>query len=162
MNLFVPSPEIRPSVEALDDKRVVKMVLETAQLLSTAIRILDPETTLPVYKMTHKNHPVSIWIRSSQDNYKYGLNYFVAICFEYTHRFGKTHKSQALLEHFLAFYNTFVIKANLPLIQTQFANCTEFKTDEVHTAYKKTLTSKWNNDKITPRWTNRNKPMWGF
>jgi len=65
MNLFVPSPEIRPSVEALDDKRVVKMVLETAQLLSTAIRILDPETTLPIYKMTHKNHPVSVWVRSS-------------------------------------------------------------------------------------------------
>jgi hypothetical protein len=162
MNLFVPSPEIRPSVEALDDKRVVKMVLETAQLLSTAIRILNPETTLPVYKMTHKNHPVSIWVRSSIDNYKYGMEYFVTICNEYTHRFGKTHKSMELLPHFCEFFKWLHTERNFPMQQTPFANCTEFKTDEVHTAYKKTLTAKWNNDKITPRWTNRNKPMWVF
>jgi hypothetical protein len=162
MNLFVPSPEIRPSVEALDDKRVVKMVLETAQLLSTAIRILDPDTTLPIYKITHKNHPVSIWMRSSINNYAYGVNYFIVICREYTYRFGKTHKCEQLLPHFIEFMKWLHTERNFPMTQTPFANCTDFKSDEVHTAYKKALTLKWGNDKIKPRWTNRNQPTWSI
>lgn len=159
MNLFVPSPCIEISVESLDDKRVVKMVLETAQVLSTAIRLHDPETTMPIYKMTHKNHPVSIWVRETPDNYKYTLDYFVKICNEYTYRFGKVHKSESLLPHFIEFCKYMAI--SFPNDgQTPFANCTEFKDDEVHLAYKKALTAKWKNDKITPRWTNRAKPIW--
>lgn len=160
MNLFVPSPIIETSVQALDDKRVVKMVLETAQVLSTAIRTLNPETTMPLYKMTHKNHPVSIWVRSSVDNYKYGLDYFVTICNEYTHRFGKTHKSQQLLPYFCEFLKWLYTERNFPMEQTPFANCTEFKEDEVHTAYKKTLIAKWNKDKLKPKWTKRTQPTW--
>lgn len=159
MNLFVPSPSIEISVESLDDKRVVKMVLETAQVLSTAIRLHDPETTMPVYKMTHKNHPVSIWVRRTHDNYKYTLDYFVKICNEYTHRFGKVHKSQSLLPYFVEFYKN-LAWSSADSGQTPFANCTEFKEDEVHLAYKKTLSNKWKNDKIKPRWTNRAKPIW--
>lgn len=161
MNLFVPSPIIETSVEALDDKRVVKMVLETAQVLSTAIRVHDSETTMPVYKMTHKNHPVSIWVRTTSDNYKFTLDYFIKICNEYTYRFGKIHKSESLLPYFVEFYKV-LATSSTPVVQTPFANCTEFKTDEVHTAYKKTLTNKWINDKITPRWTRRDKPIWNL
>lgn len=159
MNLFVPSPSIDISVESLDDKRVVKMVLETAQVISTAIRLHDPETTMPIYKMTHKNHPVSIWVRDTQDNYKYTLDYFVKICNEYTYRFGKVHKSESLLPHFIEFYKYMAVSFTNNG-QTPFANCTEFKDDEVHLAYKKALTKKWENDKIKPRWTNRAKPIW--
>lgn len=159
MNLFVPSPVIETSVEALDDKRVVKMVLETAQVLSTAIRLYDPETTMPVYKMTHKNHPVSIWVRATSDNYKFTLDYFIKICNEYTYRYGKIHKSESLLPYFVEFYKVLAISST-PVAQTPFANCTDFKKDEVHTAYKKALTTKWQNDKIKPRWTGRVRPEW--
>lgn len=159
MNLFVPSPVIETSVESLDDKRVVKMVLETAQVLSTAIRLYDPETTMPVYKMTHKNHPVSIWVRTTTENYKFTLDYFIKICNEYTYRFGKIHKSQSLLPYFIEFFKIICTQTTMAG-QTPFANCTEFKDDEVHTAYKKTLTAKWERDKIKPRWTNRAKPIW--
>lgn len=159
MNLFVPSSDINTSVESLDDKRVVKMVLETAQVLSTAIRLYDPETTMPIYKMTHKNHPVSIWVRTTQDNYKYTLDYFIKICNEYTYRFGKIHKSESLLPYFVEFYNYMAFNV-MPTGQTPFANCTDFKLDEVHTAYKKALTTKWKNDKIKPRWTGRAQPIW--
>lgn len=160
MNLFLPSPVIETSVQSLDDKRVNKMVLETAQLLSTAIRIINPETIMPIYKMTHKNHPVNIWIRSSENNYKYALDYFVTICNEYAYRFGKTHKSQGLLPHFVEFFKYICTEKNFPRDQTPFANCTEFKEDEVHTAYKKTLMAKWERDKLIPKWSKRNRPNW--
>lgn len=160
MNLFLPSPEIDVSVQALDDKRVNKMVLETAQLLSTTIRLLDPHTVLPVYKMTHKNHPVNIWIRSTKDNYKYALNYFKVICEEYTFRTGKVHKSSTLHDYFNDFMLSQAFSA-LPDGLTLFANCTEFKDDEVHTAYKKTLMAKWDRDKLIPKWSKRDRPNWG-
>lgn len=161
MNLFLPSPSIEISVESLDDKRVVKMVLETAQVLSTAIRLYDPETTMPVYKMTHKNHPVSIWVRTTPENYKYTLDYFVKICNEYTYRFGKIHKSESLLPYFIDFFKV-LLNDTTNIGLTQFANCTDFKKDEVHTAYKKALTTKWKNDKIKPRWTGRTQPIWNL
>ena len=157
MNLFLPSPLIETSVESLDDSRTIKMCLETAQILSTAIRILDPETNKPVYKMTHKNHPVCVWTRHSFENYKYTLDYFVVICKEYTHRFNKTHKSFGIVSHFVDFLKEHKFENHE---QTPFANCTDFKELEVHTAYKKALNTKWNNAKRNPRWTNRIQPEW--
>lgn len=158
MNLFIPSPIIETSVQSLDDRRLIKMCLETAQLLSTAVRIIDEDTTLPVYKLTHKNHPVAVWVRQTSGNYIYTLNYFKAICDEYSYRFKKTHKSFSLYPIFVKFITS---NEYIPLMDssiTPFANCTDYKTDEVHTAYKKCLTNKWNNDKISPRWTKRNVP----
>ena len=161
MNLFLPDPSIKVSVEALDDKRVNKMILETAQLLSTAIRIIDPDTELNIYKMTHKNHPVSIWVRSTIDNYIYALNYFKTISDEYTSRTGKVHKSSLLYPVFFEFITSNEGAMTLDKGLTPFANCTEFKEDEVHTAYKKTLEAKWIKDKLVPKWSNRERPMWG-
>lgn len=160
MNLFLPDPSIKVSVESLDDKRVNKMILETAQLLSTAIRIIDPDTELNIYKMTHKNHPVSIWVRSTIDNYIYTLNYFKTISDEYTYRTGKVHKSSLLYPVFFKFITSNEGAMTLNKGLTPFANCTEFKEDEVHTAYKKTLESKWIRDKLIPKWTNRSRPTW--
>lgn len=161
MNLFLPDPSINISVQSLDDKRVSKMILETAQLLSTAIRVLDPETELNIYKITHQNHPVSVWVRSTIDNYIYTLNYFKTISDEYTHRFGKVHKSSLLYPVFFKFITSNEVVTTLNKGVTPFANCTEFKKDEVHTAYKKTLEAKWMNDKREPKWSNRPRPMWG-
>jgi hypothetical protein len=160
MNLFLPSKSITVSVQSLDDKRVNKMILETAQLLSTAIRLLDPETTLPIYKITHKNHPVSIWVRSTVDNYIYAVNYFKVICEEYTYRTGKVHKSSTLYPYFIEFMASNESFLTLGKGLTQFANCTEFKEDEVHTAYKKTLLAKWERDKLIPKWSKRSRPTW--
>jgi hypothetical protein len=160
MNLFLPSPSINTSVQSLDDKRVNKMILETAQLLSTAIHIIDPNHDLTIYKMTHKNHPVSVWVRSSKDNFIFVINYFKAISDEYTFRTAKVHKSFSLYPVFIEFITSNYEFLELPTGVTPFANCTEFKEDEVHTAYKKTLVAKWVKDKLTPKWSNRNKPKW--
>ena len=67
MNIFVISQNPDECAQALDDLRLNKMILETAQLLSTAIRFHGYTGNL-AYKATHINHPCSIWARTSRGN----------------------------------------------------------------------------------------------
>lgn len=75
------------------DKHVVKMILETCQLLCSA-HYMSNSTYVPCYKLTHKNHPCSIWTRESVSNYKWLCNLGLELCKEYTYRYGKIHKCQ--------------------------------------------------------------------
>jgi hypothetical protein len=72
------------------------MILEAAQMLSTAHFVLDG--TQVGYKPTHKNHPCSIWIRETSENYKWTFEHFKALCDEYTFRTGKVHKTAELIQ----------------------------------------------------------------
>ena len=94
------------------DKHVVKMILESAQLLSTAHRVLDgivvegktasgrkkkvykldDERDTKLYSATHINHPSAVWARSSIENYNWLVDHFFALMQEYTYRYEKTHK----------------------------------------------------------------------
>jgi hypothetical protein len=73
------------------NKHVVKMILESAQLLCTSHHMC-PKHDLPekFYKKTHYNHPSAIWARESVDNYKWLCEHAMALCEEYTYRYGKT------------------------------------------------------------------------
>jgi hypothetical protein len=82
------------------DKHVVKMTLETAQLLSSVHRVYKTENAEKVYKLTHKNHPCAIWARASVDNYVWLYNHFSALCYEYSGRYFRTHKCESLLPLF--------------------------------------------------------------
>jgi hypothetical protein len=73
------------------DKHVVKMILETAQLLSTAHAELDGES--PAYKPTHKNHPSAVWVRSSMSAYVWAWRHLQSLGIEYSRRYGKVHKT---------------------------------------------------------------------
>jgi len=100
MNIFFLSLDPKTAAEYHCDKHVVKMILETAQLLYSAHWITDP-TRLPVgaYKLAHKNHPCSIWVRESMDNYVWLTQLGQALCQEYRFRYGnKTHKTEAHLQ----------------------------------------------------------------
>jgi hypothetical protein len=94
MNIFFLSFNPRIAAEHHCDKHVVKMILETAQLLYTAHEVLPPGG----YKKTHLNHPCAIWTRESQDNYIWLCQLGMALCVEYTFRYGKIHKTQAHIE----------------------------------------------------------------
>ena len=99
MNLFVLDFNPRIAAEHHCDKHVVKMILETAQLLYTAHWILNPEDMPPdSYKKTHVNHPCAIWVRESLSNYIWATELGLWLCNEYTHRYGKIHKTQRHLE----------------------------------------------------------------
>jgi len=121
------------------------MVLESAQLLSTAMSSLGLESP---YRSTHVNHPCSKWTRASKANYQWLLRHFVALCGEYTARYEKTHKCESFLRLFEEAASAFPEQK-----QTPFANCTTYK-DEPDTckAYRQYLADKWAKDKRRPTW----------
>lgn len=87
------------------DRHVVKMILETCQLLCTVWHVIDPEheRCVPPYRKTHVNHPCAVWARESQANYDWLFALGRALASEYCRRYGgrdgtKTHKSVAVLD----------------------------------------------------------------
>lgn len=97
MNIFFieDTSSVDKIAKAHCDKHVVKMILETAQILSTVSRLYGIEQG---YKPTHKSHPVVKWATESLENWIWTKNLGLALCSEYTHRYGKIHKTQAVLE----------------------------------------------------------------
>ena len=103
MNIFYLDPRPDTAAEMHCDKHVVKMILEYAQLLSTAHRVLDGDDVHPdLYKIAHKNHPSTIWTRSSKQHYDWLFRLFRMLSAEYSIRYGlisdtndtfKVHKS---------------------------------------------------------------------
>ncbi len=100
MNIFILDNDPIKAAQAMCDKHVVKMILESAQMLSTAHRILDNRQDKILYKSTHKNHPCTIWVMQSKAHYNWLYRHFKALCKEYTYRYGKTHLTERkLLKH---------------------------------------------------------------
>lgn len=81
------------------DKHIVKMPLETAQLLCTAHWITGSEAP---YKATHKNHPCSLWLLESLDNYMWLTQLGLELCYEYTYRYGRVHACQKVIDWCIA------------------------------------------------------------
>lgn len=150
MNIFVL--DIDPKIAATFhcDKHVVKMIVESTQMLTNAYystvlatsQITELFKTFPrtdesgnplPYKKTHYNHPCSIWARTSLDNFNWLLEMSNELCVEYTKRYNKHHKCQEYLNW---------ISQNLPNIQsiglTKFATAmpVDFITDDPISSYK--------------------------
>ena len=105
------------------DRHVVKMIVESAQLLSIAHRVLDNcvvEKLIPegktrkttryviddsrehrLYKATHINHPSAVWCRNSIENYSWLVEHFFALCKEYSTRYNKIHKCSGEIGYML-------------------------------------------------------------
>jgi hypothetical protein len=98
MNIFILDLDVKKCAQYHCDKHVVKMILETAQLLC-GVHHMTPQVTPQVpYKLSHKNHPCAIWTRESLSNYLYLCELGLELCKEYTYRYGKRHKSQDVIE----------------------------------------------------------------
>lgn len=98
MNIFYldDCPYIASTYHA--DTHVVKMAIETAQLLSTAHHILSPEAdNSELYKPTHVNHPCSVWVRENSANYQWAWQLLDGLLKEFRLRRGKTHATERLL-----------------------------------------------------------------
>jgi len=103
MNIFALHPNPQVAARWHTDKHVVKMILETAQLLSTAHRILDKDMLSPIkdemlYKKTHWNHPCAVWVRQSVANYNYAYRLLVELLQEFEYRYRHSHKTKLLLD----------------------------------------------------------------
>ncbi len=97
MNIFYLSKIIEFCAKWHLDKHVVKMPTEYNQLLAS-VHHMTGSKYKPLYKLSHKNHPCAIWARTSLSNYIYLCNLCIAVCKEYTFRYGKIHKGQGIAE----------------------------------------------------------------
>ena len=97
MNIFYLDRDIQKCAQAHCDKHVNKMILEGAQLLASAHHITNPEASMikDIYRLTHKNHPDAIWVRSSINHYLYLMDLMEALNEECQYRYGhgKVHVS---------------------------------------------------------------------
>lgn len=150
MNIFVVDPDPVVCARYLDDKRVVKMVLETCQMLSTAVTERGGGGW---YKPTHKNHPCSIWVREGVQNYAWSLDLFESLCHEYSRRYNKVHKCMDYL-HIARDSLFYMPDAEAP--RTPWADCScvepEFSPGDIFARYRECLSRKWAQDKRIPTW----------
>lgn len=156
MNIFFTDPDPVKCAEYLDNKRVIKMILESCQMLSTAINESGGKAP---YKSTHKNHPSNVWVRQSYDNFKWLWNHMLALNDQYYTRFGKNHKSAVI------FKNSDILdqaEALLPKVGlTNKPNCAansglgiSYKhVSDIYEAYKLYLNDRWENDKNDVKWS---------
>lgn len=159
MNIFYLSECPVESAQSQCDKHVVKMSLETAQLLCTARHELGESADTIPYKKTHVNHPCSIWARKSFANYKWLCGMGIALCKEYTHRYGKVHKCQAVIQDCIENTPTSNVFEYLELTTFPQAMPDEYKTDDPVLAYRNYYNvNKRNSLKCV--WTNRQEPSW--
>ncbi len=154
MNIFVLDSNPKKCAQYHSNSHVVKMVLETAQLLCGVHWMTEGGQYEIPYKLSHKNHPCSIWARESLSNYLYLCELGLELCKEYTYRYGKRHKSQDVIEWCL------VNKPNIPDIgftEPAKAMPDEYKVDDVVKSYRnyyrggKSGFATWKNREV-PKW----------
>ena len=121
MNIFYIDHDPAQAAQWMVDKHVVKMILESAQLLSTAHRVLDGVETPGksktgrsvkrfvladerdgiLYSATHVNHPSAVWCRKTVENYTWLADHMFALMGEYTYRYGREHVCQGEIGYML-------------------------------------------------------------
>ena len=102
MNIFVLDKDPETAASYHCDKHVVKMIVESAQMLSTAHHVLDGDQAINnLYKKTHTNHPCSVWCRENSTNYIWLYDLFCSLCDEYTKRYNKVHLTDTKLREVL-------------------------------------------------------------
>ena len=161
MNIFALSRCPMQSAWWLDDIRKNKMILESAQMLSTAVRVLSPDTDLQVYKVAYLNHPCTIWARQSRDNFKWLLSHMSHLWLQK----GGEHGSARLIPQ-LDEYSSTGYFPNEEL--TPFANCARnlergvdySEHTDTHEAYRLYMNDRWKETNITLTWRWGREPEW--
>ena len=159
MQLFVVSQNPVECAQALDDLRLNKMVLETAQLLCNAARQFASSNIKDMlYRPSHERHPCSLWLQQDPRNLSWGIELFKALHdeWEWRRQTNSGHLSWIKLAGVFSLYYS-----PLPW-PTEFVNCSQFKDHEldVFTSYQLTLNHKWRADTKPPKWTRRGAPLW--
>lgn len=135
MNIFVLDTDPYKAAKYHVDKHVVKMILETAQLLSTAHHVLDGEELIvtDLYRPTHINHPCSKWTRESIMNYMWLWHLGQGLLKEYTTRYNKVHAVTGRLHGLQKPPRHIKIQKLTPFAQ---AMPDEYKHEDAVTAYR--------------------------
>tara|TARA_R110002096_G_scaffold261787_2_gene455368 strand:- start:602 stop:1156 length:555 start_codon:yes stop_codon:yes gene_type:complete len=178
VNIFVLDKSPKVAAEMMCDKHVVKMIVESAQMLSTAHRVLDGEqyTELSannrrikrwkspyelfekiLYKASFVGHPCTKWVMENNQNYYWLTEHAYALCREYTHRYGKkVHKTEELISLI-----RFRKPINIPIADsiTPFAQAMpeEYRNKDAVEAYRAYYLGEKNKIAV---WKEGNIPSW--
>lgn len=156
MNIFVLDVNHKSSVRSLVDKHVVKMPLESAQMLSTIAPFYNLSTS-DLYKSTHINHPCVKWLKESSFNVKWFIEYVTYLNREYHDRYNRVHKSGIVSA---IFADRFLKNIKIDNEMTPFAQAmpNEYKEENAINAYRNYYI---NEKKHLAKWTNPGrKPNW--
>lgn len=154
MQIFILDKDPNKAAKMLCDKHVVKMIVESAQILSTVHHIYDSKSKHLVYKKTHEKHPCVLWACKSKDNYLWLLNHLHELIKEYNYRYHKIHKTteiKKILEE--------APKGLFSVGLTPFAQVVpeEYRQKDTVKAYRKFYKKE---KQSFAKWTKRKKPSW--
>ena len=181
MNIFILDESPIKSAQLQCNTHIVKMVLESAQMLSTAHRMLDgtvmkapsksgkrmvnryvhpdPQMDAVLYNAVHFHHPCTVWTMESSANYRWHFTHFIALCNEYTYRYGKTHMSDDKLRRVLAQYpKNIPNKKQTPFKLAMKSNPECIALGDPVKAYRAFYQTK--QDRFKMVWTKRETPEW--
>lgn len=185
MNIFALSRDPKEAAKFHVDRHVVKMIIEYAQLLSTAHRMIDGEVKIveqpngrkkqfrllpgeqlvleekwiisepKCYMHTHFNHPCAVWCRQSGQNYLWLFSLFEHLNDEFVHRYKKPHQTWLKLNEFLRSTPTGIPQGDL----TEFPQAMpdEFKDTDSVVAYRNYV---YFGKGSMLKWRNRTIPVW--
>lgn len=144
MQIFATSTYPAEAAKHLDNIRLRKMVVETAQILCSALFIHGHKTP---YKPTHLNHPAVKWAAKNAGNWEWLFEYGTELAYEYTYRSGKVHKTTEIYK-ILAGMSYYLPSGN----RSAFWNGTGIDDIPIEQAYLMYLNNKWDTDKKEPTW----------
>lgn len=180
MNIFRLDNDPVIAAQLQCDKHVVKMIVESAQMLSTAHRMLDgyvekrqsksgkrmvnywvhPDKSMEdaLYKAVHHGHPSTVWTMESKANYDWHYTHFVALLDEYTYRYGKEHGTAKLKDTLAQAPRNIPLTSETPfkLAMADYPECIALG-DPVK-AYRAFYQTK--QDRFKMVWTKRDIPEW--
>lgn len=158
MQLFFTDPDPVACAKHLDDSRVNKILMESAQIICTVLHG-DGHKNLPM-KPTHANHPVTLWVSEKFSHLNWVKEYHIALVNEKLYRTGTSHGC-ALPEQLLNDIRStkkpeyFINYAKRDSLNLDFTWC-----KDTHRGYRLYLSSRWHIAERKPRWTKRNSPDW--
>lgn len=165
MNIFILSTDPELAAQYQCDKHVVKMCVESAQMLSAAHRLLDNITTADyrdnvLYRATHVNHPCTRWTMETSGNYNWHLYHWLALCKEYQYRYGKKHKSYMKLAGMLSYQpRNIKLDVKTPFVLAMKSNPECMNVNDPVASYRSFYHTKQNN--FAMKWEkNRDEPVW--
>lgn len=164
MNIFYLNEKPNVSARWLCDKHVPKMLLETCQMLSTALHRQAPHLIKgdSVYRSAYVNHPMTKWVGDSLGNFLWAYDHALEINNEYQYRFGKIHKSERVLNSIAkiksCISSTFfdiqsVDKTTVPqCMPDQYKHEDPVKAYQNYYYHEKKYFAKWEKGRAKPRW----------
>jgi hypothetical protein len=178
MNIFILDNDPVIAAQEQCDKHVVKMIVESAQMLSTVHRMLDgvmerrpsksgamlqywklnDQRENILYKACHFNHPSTVWTRESKANYQWHYQHFIALCDEYTYRYGKVHSTDTKLRIALQQIPTNIPEKHMTPFKLAMGSNPECMLEDAVESYRRFYETK--QKRFTMVWTKRPVPKW--